>query len=383
MPGVNHGAQRVFAEHLAHRPALDGAALDELCRAHPDLEEGLRELAHARAEAKVEPPRVAILAGRRLLHANGARDRYVLLGEAARGGMGVVLHVWDTVLERPLAMKVLDTKALKKDSNGRDEALARFLCEARIAGRLQHPGIVPIHDLGADAHGCVYFTMPFLEGKTLDEAFELVRSRGEGWSLERALSVIAKVCEVMTYAHAQRVIHRDLKPANVIAGAFNEVYVVDWGLAKVLDPLEKGAEPEPEHSGKVEAADARAGQTLDGTVAGTPPYMAPEQAEGRVEDVSFRADVYAIGALLYRLLSGRPPYAPRQGSDEPEKTMELIRRGPPTPLQRLAPEAPAELVAISERAMARQPGGRYASVEDLARDLHAFLEGQARDGERR
>ena len=113
-------------------------------------------------------------------------------------------------------------------------------------------------------------------------------------------------------------------------------------------------------------------------MAGSPPYMAPEQAEGRVAEVSFGADVYALGAMLYRLLSGRAPYAPRQGHEEPEKTVELIRRGPPTPLQRLVPEAPAELVAISERAMAREPEDRYASVADLARDLHAFLAGRAR-----
>jgi serine/threonine-protein kinase len=109
-------------------------------------------------------------------------------------------------------------------------------------------------------------------------------------------------------------------------------------------------------------------------VAGTPPYLAPEQADGRVADVSFRADVYALGAMLYRLLAGRGPYAPREGTDEPAKTLELIRRGPPTPLRTVAPEAPAPLVAIGERAMAREPKGRYASVEALARDLRAFVE---------
>jgi serine/threonine protein kinase len=110
--------------------------------------------------------------------------------------------------------------------------------------------------------------------------------------------------------------------------------------------------------------------------------MAPEQAEGRVAELSYGVDVYALGAMLYRLLSGRAPYAPREGHEEPEKTVELIRRGPPTPLQRLVPEAPAELVAISERAMSRKPEDRYASVADLARDLHAFLEERLGDGEK-
>jgi serine/threonine protein kinase len=115
---------------------------------------------------------------------------------------------------------------------------------------------------------------------------------------------------------------------------------------------------------------------MDGTVAGTPPYMAPEQADGRVDALSFRADVYAMGAMLYRLLAGRAPYAPRQGSDDPAKTIELIRRGPPTPLGRLAPDAPPALVAISEKAMARAPEDRHASLEEMAAELQAFLEGR-------
>jgi serine/threonine-protein kinase len=368
-------AQRVLARQLEEEPELDGEGMEQLCKAHPDLEASLRELARERSEATVEPPRVTSSYVKKLRSDAGSRNRYVLLGEVARGETAVILRVWDSLLERPLAMKLLDTHALPKDRAEAEGALARFLAEARIAGQLEHPGVVPVYDLGADDRGRVFFTMPFFEGRNLDEVFELTRSRSQGWSLGRTLLLLAKVCEIMAYAHSRNVIHRDLKPANLIAGSFGEVYVVDWGLAKVLHPY--GAENANDNGpGGVEPEQARAGQTLDGTVAGTPPYMAPEQAEGRVAEVSFRSDVYAMGAMLYRLLAGRAPYAPRRGTEEPSKTVELIRRGPPTPLERLAPDAPAALVAISAKAMARNPEDRYASLEDLARDLQAFLEGR-------
>jgi serine/threonine protein kinase len=375
MSGLSHlQAQRVLARQLEVEPKLDSEGVEELCKAHPDLEPSLRELARELSEATVEPPRVVGSYVKKLRSDAASRNRYVLLGEVSRGDTAVILRVWDSLMERPVAMKLLDADALPKDRQEAEAAFARFLTEARIAGQLEHPGVVPVYDLGADERGRVYFTMPFFEGRNLDEVFELVRSRSEGWSLGRALLLLAKVCGIMAYAHSRGVIHRDLKPSNLIAGEFGEVYVVDWGLAKLLQPL--GTERENETQGSVEADGAQPGQTLDGTVAGTPPYMAPEQAEGRVADVSYRADVYAMGAMLYRLLAGRAPYAPRRGSEEPSKTVELIRRGPPTPLARLAPDAPGALVAISEKAMARDPKERYANLEDLAHDLQAFLEGR-------
>ena len=378
---LEHRALHVFAQFLARGSRVDGHAIDDLCRSHPDLEPSLRGLAEKRSEVKLQPPRVGagpiVTVRRRLAKRSDlpapSWDRYVLLGELARGGMGLVLHVWDTVLERPLAMKVLDTKDLPKGPAA-DETVARFLAEAQVAGRLEHPGIVPIHDLGLERGGRVYFTMPVLEGRNLDEVFQLARSRSEGWSIDRALLVIAKVCEVMGYAHSRGVIHRDLKPANVMVKDSGEICIVDWGLAKLVDCPE--AEPAVVQESK--PADAsRPDPALNGTVSGTPPYMAPEQASGRQDEISDRSDVYALGAILYRLLAGRGPYAPRKGQEEPEATVELIRRGSPTPLRRLAPGAAAELVAISEKAMARRPEDRYAEVEEMARDLHAFLAGSS------
>ena len=425
-------ALRVFAEHVAQSRRAT-PEIDELCREHPDLEDSLRQLARERSESKGQAPSVASPTGKGLTR---ARMRYVLLGEVARGGMGVVLHVWDVVLERPLAMKVLDTKALAKAGGDAEEALARFLAEARIAGQLQHPSIVPIHDLGSDARGRMYFTMALCEGCTLDEVFDLARDGAEGWTLPRAVLVLAQACDVVAHAHARGVIHRDLKPANLITCPSGETYIVDWGLAKVLETSELAAgsnrttatgngakkpearkdqtrkdEPDRDREDEAKSSPAKKdgssksrsredagdagreadaaepgsgpGQTLDGTVAGTPPYMAPEQALGDLDEVSYAADVYALGAILYRLIAGRPPYAPRQGSEEPQRTVELIRRGPPTPLSIAAPEAPEELVAIVERAMARRPEDRHASIQDLARELRAFAEPRLDEGQRR
>ena len=386
-------ALRLFAELLGRRSRPDGHAIEALCQAHPDLEPSLRELAKKRSEVEVHAPRVdagpiAYLRGRLARRgevAARARTRYVMLGEVARGGMGVVLHVWDTVLERPLAMKILDPKGFSKGAEA-DEATQRFLAEAQVAGRLQHPGVVPVHDLGVERRGRVYFTMPVFEGRTLEEVFDLARSRAEGWTIERALLAVAEVCDVVAYAHSRGVIHRDLKPTNVMVKPSGQVCVLDWGLAKLADQAgtepeasagsEASPEPKPSDDGR---AGGRADATQNGTVAGSPPYMAPEQAQGRAEDVSFRSDVYAIGAILYRLLASRPPYAPRKGKDEPETTIELIRRGAPTPIRKVAPGAAPELVAISEKAMERRPEDRYASAEEIARDLRAFLEGRTSD----
>jgi serine/threonine protein kinase len=211
--------------------------------------------------------------------------------------------------------------------------------------------------------------MPRIAGRNLNEVFDLARDRAGGWSLTRALLALGKLCDVMAYAHSRGVIHRDLKPTNVMLGGFGEIYVVDWGLAKWV------AEDEPAtRNGSRDAADALPGETLDGTVAGTPPYLAPEQALGRVGKVSYGADIYAIGAILHRLLAGVPPYISRRGRDDPAAMLALIRRGPPTPLRRIAPKAPRELVSICEKAMAWRLEDRYASVDELVRDLDAFVE---------
>src|SRR5688500_466293 len=205
--------------------------------------------------------------------------------------MGVVLRVWDEDLRRHLAMKVMLGKGLGTAAGRPSDPklLARFLEEAQVTGQLDHPGIVPVHDLGLDAEGRVYFTMKLVKGVTLGEVFD-ERARGEGgWTQQRVLGLLLKVCEAMSYAHAKGVIHRDLKPANVMVGKFGEVYVMDWGLAKILGredgkdvrirpngaPPEGGRRRSDRRARPAEMPDT-ALYTMDGDVLGTPAYMPPE-----------------------------------------------------------------------------------------------------------
>jgi serine/threonine protein kinase len=271
-------------------------------------------------------------------------SRYQRQGELASGGMGTVVKVWDRLLHRPLAMKLLPTRGKAAS----EDAVARFLREVQVAAQLQHPGVIQVHDLGLDERHRLFYTMPLVDGRELGSVFDQVDAPGRGEGLVGPLRALARLCDVVAYAHSRDVIHGDIKPANVLVGPFDELYVVDWGLATL-------------------ASDPRD----DGFVSGTPPYMSPEQAEGRV---GLASDVYAIGAMLYRLLSGRTPYAPRHGKEDPEKTIELIKRGPPTPVELLVPEAPAELASLCSRAMARDPDERV-SAKELATGLRQVAEG--------
>lgn len=290
------------------------------------------------------------------------------LGEPlGQGGMGEVFAALDPRLERRLALKRLRLPP-GADPTLERRRLARFIEEARIAGRLEHPGIVPIHALGRDPEGRPFFTMRLVEGQNLAELLEQRRQTSTGeWSLTRLVGVLLRVAETLAFAHHAGVIHRDLKPANVMVGRFGETYVVDWGLARRLSSDAGRAE-------RVFGPDSAEGSALDtqaGDVVGTPAYMAPEQALGDPELVGAAADVYALGALLYELLGGRPPYP-----GNAREALAALRAGPPPPLARLAPAAPGELLAIAERALAREPALRYPSMEALRDDLRAHLEGR-------
>ncbi|MEM9378625.1 MAG: tetratricopeptide repeat protein [Planctomycetota bacterium] len=307
--------------------------------------------------------------------------RYSVDDEIARGGMGAILRVWDGDLRRHLAMKVAVEPGRSGSGTPASELdphmLARFLEEAQVTGQLEHPGIVPVHELGIDGSGQVYFTMRLVRGRTLEEVFDDARAERDDWTTTRALGVLQKVCEAMAYAHSREVLHRDLKPANVMVGEFGEVYVMDWGLARVRGSAGRAAsgrvavDPREGSAGSADSSDL---YTMDGDVIGTPSYMAPEQARGEVSDMDARADVYAVGAMLYRLLAGCAPYASDGESRSPFDVLHDLRSGPPAPLDRAAPEAPAELVAICERAMERERGARYPDMAALSGDLRAFLE---------
>jgi len=314
--------------------------------------------------------------------------RYRLKDIAGRGGMGVVLRVWDNDLKRHLAMKVCrsDGDEGHADAAANSRSMGRFLEEAQVTGQLDHPGIVPVHELGLDDRGGVYFTMKLVRGHDLGHVYQQVLEGRDGWTRTRTVGVLSKVCEAMAYAHHKGVIHRDLKPANVMVGDFGAVYVMDWGLARVMgtpDAKDSGSpllEPsDPVRSDRRDFGSASPDSpilTEEGEVMGTPAYMSPEQAMGRLSEVGPQSDVYSMGAMLYHLLAGAMPYAESGDAVDNFAIWALAREGAPQPLADVAPDAPPELVAICERAMARSLSERYETMWSLAEDLRAYLEGR-------
>ncbi len=317
--------------------------------------------------------------------------RYRFVGEIARGGMGAILRVFDEDLRRTLAMKVALGKG---DPETRGETppvdaqtLARFLEEAQVTGQLDHPGIVPVHELGLDSQGRVFFTMRLVRGRDLKEIFDLVKEGKEGWTQTRALGVLLRVCEAMAYAHSKGVVHRDLKPGNVMVGRFGEVYVMDWGLSRVIGRKDtKDLRLRPVSASTSTLATERTREreldpltplvTMDGTVVGTPSYMSPEQARGEIEKIDRRSDVYSIGAMLYQLLAGHMPYVPPGMTPSGHAVWKWVLEGPPAPLRKRNPHVPPELESICEKTMARDQARRYPDTMALAEDLRAYLEGR-------
>ncbi|MBV8757758.1 MAG: protein kinase [Deltaproteobacteria bacterium] len=277
--------------------------------------------------------------------------RYRIEGEVARGGTGMILRAADLLLGRDVAIK----RALRPDPL----TMHRFRREVQITARLQHPGIIPLYDAGEWSYREPYFSMKLVEGGSLRELFAAAPTLDERLA---ALPRVVAVSEAVAYAHSRGVVHRDLKPSNVLVGAFDETVVIDWGLAKhVSDADVAGADEEP-------IVDAQL--TMMGEVAGTPAYMPPEQAEG-LERCGKPGDVYALGAMLYHLLCGAPPFA-----GEARTVIDALRKAPPVDVDVREPAAPPDLVAIVARAMRRDPAERYASAEQFADDLRRFLTGR-------
>ena len=279
-----------------------------------------------------------------------APDHYIVGEELGRGGMGRVLRARDRRLGRPVAIKELKEHT--------DYARARFVREARITARLQHPAIVNILEAGTWADGAPFYAMKLVIGEPLDAVIADRRSLSERLGL---LPQVIAVVDALAYAHSVRVIHRDLKPSNVVVGAFGETVVIDWGLAKDLtatgDDPEVAAAPRP----------AAIGDTEAGAIMGTPAYMPPEQARG--QNVDERADVYSLGAILYHVLSGARPYP-----DKRADALDALRAGPPPALTDR--RIPPDLVTIVNKAMARDAADRYPTAGELADDLKKFQTGQ-------
>ncbi len=233
--------------------------------------------------------------------------RFQIVGIIAEGGMGVVLRGRDPELNRELAIKLL----LPQHHNVSDFA-RRFQEEAQIAGQLEHPGIIPIHEIGHLPDGRPFFAMKLVQGETLSAL--LARRKSPAEDLPRFLKIFEQVCHTLAYAHSRRVIHRDLKPANIMVGSFGEVQVMDWGLAKALKPngMAEPSWPTLNLGGtdliEMLSADENGSDTRAGRVMGTPKYMSPEQARGVVELLDERCDVFGLGAILFEILTGEPPY---------------------------------------------------------------------------
>ncbi len=283
--------------------------------------------------------------------AAGLPERYRMDGQLGRGGMGEVLRGHDAEMGRDVAVKVLlETHA------GRTELVQRFVEEARIAGQLQHPGIVPVYEMGGRGGSRPYFTMKLVKGRTLADLLKQRQSPAE--DLPRFVSVFEAVCQTMAFAHDKGVIHRDLKPANVMVGAFGEVQVMDWGLAKVL-----AKEATEEAASIIATARGGDGDTEAGTVLGTPSYMAPEQARGEVDLVDERADVFGLGAILCEILTGMPPFPGKNA-----EAMRLARKGDLAGARaRLdACGADAGLAALARRCLTAEPAGRPRHAGEVA-----------------
>ena len=299
-------------------------------------------------------------------------DRLQLLGEIARGGMGAVLRGRDGDISRDLAVKVLLDK--HRDD---PELIRRFIEEAQIAGQLQHPGIVPIYELGAFADRRPYFTMKLVKGRTLADLLDARPDPAADQPL--LLGMFLQVCQAVAYAHARGVIHRDLKPSNVMVGSFGEVQVMDWGLAKVRPRAGDGedAASAPFEDQETIIATARSGSDSDlsraGSVMGTPAYMAPEQARGEIDNVDERADVFALGAILCEVITGRPAFTGRSSAEIQDKAA----HGEVTDaLARLdACGADAELLDLARACLAIEREDRPRDASGVASRLSAYLSG--------
>jgi len=339
-------------------------------------------------------------------------ERYRVLNEIARGGMGAVLRAADCDIRREVAVKYLLDQADERKK-------ARFVEEAQITGQLEHPNIVPIHELGIDAKKRLFFSMKMVRGRSLQQVFaelrDYPRSAEKEFTLTRLLGAFVNVCHALAYAHSRSVVHRDLKPANIMIGDFGEVYVMDWGLAKILSRDSVGSHAEwgkegsptviqaaaPPSFAWAESSSVRShaehgnestlptiqtnrqaadDQTVDGTILGTPLYMPPEQAMGNVVAIDQRSDIYSLGALLYEMLTLQPPIEKGGGHLAILMRVSLGEIKAPalrTPERAGAGKIPKELAAVAMKALAKNPSHRYQTASELRRDIERFLEGRS------
>ncbi|QDV41657.1 Serine/threonine-protein kinase PknD [Stieleria neptunia] len=325
---------------------------------------------------------------------NDSGDRFELRSKHAVGGLGEVWVAWDRQLGREVALK-----QMRPEWAGNFNAAARFRREAEITGFLEHPGVVPIYALGQQADRRPFYAMQFIRGRTLQQVVEeqlrrpatpsalASQDRSPRWydtaSLRKILDHFVDVCQTIDYAHSRQVVHRDLKPANIMLGTYGRTLVVDWGLAKWLDPsLRPSDSPgtEKEIDQQIDATlslanqnDSSVDETCQGTTLGTPRYMSPEQAAGMIDQIGPAADIYCLGATLYFILTGQAPHA---GEADLQSTFNRIIEGRFDPPMKVRHEIPGALQAIIMKSMATRMSDRYASAGDLAEDVQKYLTDQ-------
>ncbi len=294
--------------------------------------------------------------------------RFQLLGEIGRGGMGRVLEARDPDLRRTVAVKVVIDPAAVSDAQ-----LSRFVAEAQVTSQLQHPGIVPVYEMGVTTDGQIYFVMKRIEGRSMRQLLEDIElgeaDDATAWSQHKLLTAFVQICNAVAYAHSLGVVHRDLKPSNIMFGRFGEVLVLDWGLARLL-----GSGPEELQTDRVERV--ALARTLDGVAIGTAGYMSPEQARGDVDLLDPRSDVFALGAVLYELLTSRRAYP---GASVIEVMMATVRGAPLEPSE-VAPDRSIhpEIEEVCMTALSPNPAHRYADAAEMGEAVEAYLEGRAR-----
>jgi serine/threonine-protein kinase len=275
--------------------------------------------------------------------------------ELGRGGMGRIHPATDRNLLRHVALKRL-AKELVSEPFYRDG----FVAEAQITGQLEHPNIVPVHELSLDKSGVPYFTMKLVQGTGFHHwLLDPNRPPGSTERLEEGLEIFLKVCDAIAYAHHRGVIHRDLKPDNIIVAGFGQVYVMDWGLARL-----SRTRPASGKNAQMEAPGA----------VGTPAYMSPEQARGNPAEMNERSDVFGLGAILYEIVTGKTPYGPES---DPDRIIELAKAGRVIPVEQAARSVGVSkrIRSIIAKAVQARPEDRYESVVELQREVHAFLLG--------
>ena len=358
---------------LAERYGLSNEASQELVSLLSEIQEssGSRPSKTDSSTSGKESPRRKVAAGPLPL-----LDRHGDPSPLGVGGMGEVFLVREKLLNRFVALK-----AVRAELASRPSSIKRFLKEAQITAQLQHPGVIPVYEHGELPDGRPYFTMREIKGRTLKDLVTSVHAAStdgqwapdpSGWTLRRLIEVFHRACETVAYAHHRRVVHRNLKPSNIMAGDFGEVLVLDWGLAKIVGgDREDDGPSEPDAIQVTERHD-----TKSGVVAGTPAYMAPEQARGEHESVGPATDVYSLGAVLYEILRNRPPFAASEASTHVGTVAKQAIKG-----QRPAldfpdvPPVPQELQVICARALEIEAEDRYPEAGALAAEVSAWLEG--------